>query len=231
MLARALARFVAPEPARWFAFGRGAQAPVRRRRDRAAARRRLRRRDHRPSLRRSCRPRCAHPRAGTFGDRRRGFRTRRGAVADRRHRAGHEAFLHRAVPHRRSCDPDAADRQPYRRCSDATSDLARQQEHYEIGSLDWTIVDASGTPDETLAREAMRRSPSPDPRPWTSRHLTRAPASIASGPPAPRAAIHRGHDLRGSVQRRCARLMDDIAARHDATARATPTRCTRPVSR
>ena len=36
--------------------------------------------------------------------------------------------------------------------SDATSDLARQHEHYEIGSLDWTIVDASGTPDETLAR-------------------------------------------------------------------------------
>jgi aminoglycoside phosphotransferase family enzyme/predicted kinase len=36
--------------------------------------------------------------------------------------------------------------------SDATSDLARQQEDYDIGSLDWTMVDASGTPDETLAR-------------------------------------------------------------------------------
>jgi len=36
--------------------------------------------------------------------------------------------------------------------SDATADLARQQEDYDIGSLDWAMVDASGTPDETLAR-------------------------------------------------------------------------------
>lgn len=36
--------------------------------------------------------------------------------------------------------------------SDATADLARQQEDYDIGSLDWATVDASGTPDETLAR-------------------------------------------------------------------------------
>lgn len=36
--------------------------------------------------------------------------------------------------------------------SDATVDLARQQEDYDIGSLDWAMVDASGTPDETLAR-------------------------------------------------------------------------------
>lgn len=36
--------------------------------------------------------------------------------------------------------------------SDATSDLARQQEDYDIGSLDWAVVDASGTPEETLAR-------------------------------------------------------------------------------
>lgn len=36
--------------------------------------------------------------------------------------------------------------------SDATADLARQQEGYDIGSLDWAMVDASGNPDDTLAR-------------------------------------------------------------------------------
>jgi aminoglycoside phosphotransferase family enzyme/predicted kinase len=45
--------------------------------------------------------------------------------------------------------------------SDATSDLARQQEDYDIGSLDWTMVDASGTPDETLARSHAVLATSP----------------------------------------------------------------------
>jgi aminoglycoside phosphotransferase family enzyme/predicted kinase len=45
--------------------------------------------------------------------------------------------------------------------SDATSDLARQQEDYDIGSLDWTMVDASGTPDETLARSRAALATSP----------------------------------------------------------------------
>lgn len=45
--------------------------------------------------------------------------------------------------------------------SDATSDLARQQEDYDIGSLDWAIVDASDTPDETLARSRAALAASP----------------------------------------------------------------------
>jgi aminoglycoside phosphotransferase family enzyme/predicted kinase len=42
--------------------------------------------------------------------------------------------------------------------SDADADIARAQEHYDLGTLDWTTVDASGTPAETLrwARGALR---------------------------------------------------------------------------
>jgi aminoglycoside phosphotransferase family enzyme/predicted kinase len=36
--------------------------------------------------------------------------------------------------------------------SDADADVARQQESYELGELDWTQVDASGTPQQTLRR-------------------------------------------------------------------------------
>jgi len=36
--------------------------------------------------------------------------------------------------------------------SDADAAIARIQESYDLGPLDWTTVDASGTPDETLAR-------------------------------------------------------------------------------
>ncbi|WFU43511.1 AAA family ATPase [Bradyrhizobium sp. CB82] len=36
--------------------------------------------------------------------------------------------------------------------SDATREVAELQERYNIGDLDWTVVDASGTPGETLER-------------------------------------------------------------------------------
>jgi uncharacterized protein len=36
--------------------------------------------------------------------------------------------------------------------SDATADVARTQENYDLGSLDWRRIDASGTPEETAAR-------------------------------------------------------------------------------
>jgi uncharacterized protein len=36
--------------------------------------------------------------------------------------------------------------------SDADAAVARRQEEYALGSLDWSTVDASGTPDDTLAR-------------------------------------------------------------------------------
>ncbi len=36
--------------------------------------------------------------------------------------------------------------------SDADANVARQQEHYTLGTLDWTQIDASGTPEETLER-------------------------------------------------------------------------------
>ena len=36
--------------------------------------------------------------------------------------------------------------------SDADAQVARAQEHYDLGALDWATVDASGTPEETLQR-------------------------------------------------------------------------------
>jgi uncharacterized protein len=39
-----------------------------------------------------------------------------------------------------------------RDASDADAAIARQQEEYALGPMDWTIVDASGTPAQTLAR-------------------------------------------------------------------------------
>jgi len=43
--------------------------------------------------------------------------------------------------------------------SDADAQVARAQEHYDLGALDWAQVDASGTPEETLrkARAALKR--------------------------------------------------------------------------
>jgi predicted kinase len=38
-----------------------------------------------------------------------------------------------------------------RDASDANADVARTQESYDLGALDWTRVDASGTPQDTLA--------------------------------------------------------------------------------
>jgi predicted kinase len=39
-----------------------------------------------------------------------------------------------------------------RDASDADADVVRAQEDYDVGALDWTRVDASGTPAQTLAR-------------------------------------------------------------------------------
>lgn len=36
--------------------------------------------------------------------------------------------------------------------SDATQDIAQAQENYDLGPLDWRQIDASGTPEETMAR-------------------------------------------------------------------------------
>ena len=36
--------------------------------------------------------------------------------------------------------------------SDATPEIARAQENFDIGAIDWSIVDATGTPEHTLKK-------------------------------------------------------------------------------
>ncbi len=42
--------------------------------------------------------------------------------------------------------------------SDADAAVARQQEEFALGDVNWTVVDASGSPDETLARARDNRA-------------------------------------------------------------------------
>jgi aminoglycoside phosphotransferase family enzyme/predicted kinase len=46
-----------------------------------------------------------------------------------------------------------------RDASDATPEIAGQQEQYDIGAIDWDIVDASGTPEQTQERCQARIAP------------------------------------------------------------------------
>lgn len=47
-----------------------------------------------------------------------------------------------------------------RDASDADEAIARRQEHYELGAMDWTTIDAAGPPEDTLARalDEVRRT-------------------------------------------------------------------------
>jgi predicted kinase len=43
--------------------------------------------------------------------------------------------------------------------SDATPDIAGRQEHYDIGALNWTLVDASGSPEQTVRKSLAAMGP------------------------------------------------------------------------
>lgn len=43
--------------------------------------------------------------------------------------------------------------------SDADAKIAQQQERYDLGTMDWTVIDASGTPEDTLKRAKAALAP------------------------------------------------------------------------
>lgn len=49
--------------------------------------------------------------------------------------------------------------------SDATPDIARRQDDYEIGPIDWAVIDASGTPDRTLTQSRAMLHEAVEPNP------------------------------------------------------------------
>jgi predicted kinase len=66
-----------------------------------------------------------------------------GALADKARRivgAGHSAIV------------DAVFARPQERAAIADAAVARAQEGYDLGRLEWTTIDAAGTPQDTLAR-------------------------------------------------------------------------------
>jgi predicted kinase len=54
--------------------------------------------------------------------------------------------------------------------SDATPAIAELQEKYDLGTLDWTVIDASGTPEQTLKRCQACITVGPEPKPNRALH-------------------------------------------------------------
>ena len=69
-------------------------------------------------------------------------------------RAAAECAVPRPVPRRRSADPRARIETRTADASDADAAVARGRRHTTSARVDWTRIDASGTPDENAAARA-----------------------------------------------------------------------------
>lgn len=55
--------------------------------------------------------------------------------------------------------------------SDATPDVAGQQERYDVGTIDWSIIDASGPPESSLAQSQARLAERDPPAPQSGSYI------------------------------------------------------------
>ena len=120
-----------------------------------------------------------------------------------------------------------------RDASDATPEIAEIQEKYNIGAVDWAVIDASGTPEQTLKqcqtqiahviRQKPKRETAMSPSPKSRSFRPRARAE--TGPAGRHRQISRLNPMMAcdtAFRVVARRYLGDLTANHEATCKGDP---------